>query len=340
MRRRRRILFGLLLLVVVVIFFLGRGSKKHLEPLAEVELGFDPEAMAFVQNHLLTWDGDILRAFDDQGKEVHRADFAMQGLRCTLRKDGAYLYDQDLKKLLVYDGNCKEVDQYPLEGELYDIKGENPILHIKGEGFEQLASLDASRGVQSFFQTENFILSWELDSKGNGVVSELSTSAGGYKTTLYLLGGDGRKIDFPSEVAMGIWSHKHHALVLTEKTLKSVGEEVEEMTVPLPQAAVKTKEGVALFHSGVLTFYDEKLREKKSEILPAHVERLLREDDRLMALGPGDVLWDLGGRHESLLRLGSRMDFVDLSKDRLAAIRDRTLSIWSLADGEETEGAS
>lgn len=334
--------FGLILLLLVAggLLFMGRGAKKHLEPLAEVELGFDPEAMAFVQNRLLTWDGDILRAYDDKGKEVHRADFAMQGLLCTLRKDGAYLYDQDLKKLLVYDGNCKEVGQYPLDGELYDIKGQTPILHIKGEGFEQLATLDASRGVQSFFQTENFILSWEVDAKGEGVVSELSTSAGGYKTTLYLLGGDGRKIDFPSEVAMGIWSQKNRALVLTEKTLKSVGEEVEEISVPLSQAAVKTKEGVALFHSGVLTFYDEKLREKKSEILPAHVERLLGEDNRLIAIGPGDVVWDLGGRHESLLRLGSRMDFVDLSKDRLAAIRDRTLTIWSLADGEGTGGAS
>lgn len=345
--RRWWILAFILLVGVLGLLRLlpGRAPvKKVAREIKHLIWESDLEDAEILGDRVVFWDGDYLVSMDFKGKIREKVDHVRESLTAFFTEEGVFLYDGDLNKLYRYDKEAKlRTVTEPEEG-LYNVSATEGtvVLHIKSDQGEALYQLKGNGDTEEFFRTDNFILSYDVvDPRGKFLVTELSTSAAGYKSTLYVKDGEMKKYDFPSEVIMDAAFTGKDVSFITEKNgYRISGKETIQKEIPIPGAVLFKDEETYLIHSGILSRYDRNWEEdeEKKIVLAANLDRLVENEGYLYGIGKGDIGGQLMTPGEFYLRLGAQMDGTRLKKDHALTFRDHELWLYALVD-EGPKGA-
>lgn len=327
------------ILLFAIILLIGYFLKKNwqwaydLKPAWSKKVSMDVENMAILEGGtLVTWDGDVLNYYDKKGEVKYKVDRTAEGQEAYFGHSKVILYDMDLKKLAVFDEKAKEVVSYSVEGEVFSIDEQNGniLIFTKQDQGEILYMGDSSGGLESIFQTDHFILDFNVVNSKKYAVSELSNEASGYKTVLYWKEGDLKKEEFPNEVAMEIGYYGDSVIMATEKNLFSVNsEEVLETEIPLISDIYLDRSGIYLLHSGFLSKYNKKLERVKHGVVAANVFNLDQMDGSVMAVGNGELLGNIMGPREFQVQLDRNIKLWDIRDGWLLTYGDQELKAYS-----------
>lgn len=329
---RRR---GLLLIIILLIVFFLKSKWQwayEVVPEWQVPLETNIDKIAILNNKTsVTWNGDSLVFYNKKGKVIGEVDRTGEGQEAYFGHDKVMLYDLDLRKVAVFDSQGRELSSYNVEGEVFSVTEQNGniLIHTKSDQGEILYLGDSAGGLEILFETEHFILGYEVENPKKFAISELSNEASGYRTTLYWNDNGLKKEEFLNEVSMFLDFHGKDLLMVTEKMLYLVNsEEVKEVEIPIMSDIVEDKSGIYLLHSGILTKYDDDLKEEKQMVMTANVEDLQKMDSMLVASGKGELIGNLMGLREFHIRLDQKEEFWELKEDRLLSYGENKLSMY------------
>ncbi|MDO5713096.1 MAG: hypothetical protein Q4Q07_01570 [Tissierellia bacterium] len=342
MKKRVFIRLGLLVFVLLLIYYGFRRIKAPVKKTTELKKQItwetDIEKAKIIKDRILFWDGDYLVSLDTDGVVKDKVDHMKENLVPFFTEQYCFLYDSQMNKLYQYDGKATLKNTMDIEGELYNVLEQegNIILHCKREEGEILYALTGKGELDGFFKTEDFILSFDVKNPFDDyVVSELSTSAAGYKSRVYVKKGDLKKYDYPSEVIMAVSKDKD-IYVLTEKTLyRLTGTETIKKEVPLTTAILVHKDKIYLLHSGILSTYNKDLKEEDKKVLAANLDQLMWINGSLYGKGKGDLGGQLLTESEFYAKLGPQMEEMDISGDFVISKREHELFIFKLVNEKE-----
>ncbi|MDO5037573.1 MAG: DUF5711 family protein [Tissierellia bacterium] len=334
-KRRRRFLVLLIIIGVCFIFFKRSMSlPREVQPLWEKTLEGDVEEMGILAgDSLVLWNGNILSFYDKKGQLMVEQDHSLERLKAYFGQEWVYLYDKDLKRIYTYSKKGQPGKTLTVPGDLFALKEQNgrALLHIRQENGEVLYMADSQGALLSLFETEHFILDYEVAADDDFVVAELSNQASGYRTTLFKNDGDFSREEFPMEVAMALGRHKNQVYMLTEKKLYALGEgQIQSVEVPLVSDVLMKEDGIYLLHSGILSKYNFKLDLAKKEVVPANVLKLQDLGQAVYSYGQADMVGNLLGPWEFSVRFPQTADRVLLSKDLLIRCQGRKIYAYGL----------
>lgn len=346
MNKKVLLRLGIVVFVILLIAYGVRTVRRPVKKTAKLKKHINWETeiedARIIGNRILFWDGDYLVSLDTEGTVKEQVDRMKENLTPFFTENYCFLYDEEMNKLYQYDGKGSPGFTSEIEGELYAVKEQNGniILHCKGEEGETLYTLNGRGEPESFFKTDNFILSFDVvDPSNDYMVTELSTSAGGYKSTVYIKDGEMKKYDYPSEVIMAAKKEGQDVYLLTEKTLyRMTDSETLQREVPLATAFLVDDGETYLLHSGILTSYNKDLEEGEKIVLAANLDRLQKDEGYLYGTGKGDIGGQLMTEGEFYTRLGPQMEDTRLSGDHVITRRENELWIYELVNVNEEKG--
>ena len=289
-----------LFLFIIIAASLGIKGKSLLpckaDALFQVKTDQEILNMSILKGGVLaTFDGDRLAFYDRQGRKK-TVDRLGEGQKAFFGESDAMLYDEDVDKVAVFGEDGKEKQSYRIDGTLFNARVQEGtrIFHCRYDDGEKLFVATDGGGLTEVFQTKNYILDYRFDSSKSFVVTELSNAANGYKTTVYREEGKGDRgamasTEFPMEVAMRMVMGKY-PVVVTEKHLYGLDKELITQKTPILSDVTMYKGRLYSLHSGLLSVYDGKLREKKHYLMEANVDRLAVMNEGLFAYGNREIL--------------------------------------------------
>ncbi len=325
-----------LILVFILIFFLLRSATSFpqlVTPLWAMKTETDLDDFALLNHTIVLWNGDVLKFVDRQGKLIGEEDFSSEGLELFVGEDRVYLYDSDLSKVHIFNARGKEEGNFYVTGEVFSIQDQhnNTIVHVKRDGTEELFILEGTESLEPIFQTEHFILNYDIVSRKKFVVAELSMQASGYYTTLYHQSSELEKHEFQSEVSMGVQLIKGDIYMATEKMLYRVSKnELKSTEIPLISDIVMDSKGICLLHSGTLSVYDLNLELKDKIGIPANVHEITKVGKKLYGLGSNDFVGNIGKQNQFVVRFPVKEKFYALDKKRIYAYGNGTVQAYQL----------
>lgn len=305
-------------LAFILIVFRGMNSfPRSVTPQWAMKSETELDDFALLNHTIVLWNGDVLKFVNRKGELIHQEDFSSEGLKLFFGEDRVYLYDSDLNKVHIFSDQGKEEGSFYVTGEVFSIcdQNKNTVVHIKREGVEELFILEGTESLEPIFQTEHFILNYDIVSRKKYVVAELSMQASGYYTTLYRQTSDLEKHEFQSEVSMGTKLLNDDIYMVTEKNLYKVSKnDVKSVEIPLISDMIMDKSGVYLLHSGTLSTYDLNLELKDKAVIPANVHEITMVGKRVYGIGTNDMVGNMGKNSEFIVRLPVKEKFYALDK--------------------------
>lgn len=329
----------LLLLIIIAILF---GIKRFglLPYKAELLYGkkteYEIAKMEILDKGILaTWDGDRLMFIGTNGKTISTVDRTAEGQEVFFGDADAMLYDKDVDKLVVFGPDGKEKASYALDGELFRAEMQNGVrlLHIRYDDGERLFVAEDSGSLSPIFETKNFILDFAVQSRDRFAVSELSDTANGYKTTVFVSEeGDARKMEkteFPMEVSMRLVPYDF-PVVVTEKHLYGIQDELITKSVPILSDVCVYRGNIYTLYSGILGKRDKRLEETKQYLMGANVNRLAPMPQGLFAYGNREILGNVHAEKPYKLRFAENPDTLSLRDGFIAAYGEKSISVYAL----------
>ncbi|MDD7362612.1 MAG: hypothetical protein SPI65_05365 [Peptoniphilus sp.] len=245
---------------------------------------------------LATFDGDRLVFYRGGAKDKKVVDRMGEGQKVFFGEKDAMLYDPNIKKLTVFTPDGRERQSYYVDGELFSAEVQRGvrILHCRYKDGEKLFIASDGGKMTSVFETKNYILDYRFDSAKQFVVTELSNTANGYETTVYVDDGQTdqarmENTEFPMEVAMRIVK-TGYPVVVTEKHIYGIDDELKTQTTSIISDIVAHNGKIYTLHSGILSVYDGALNENKRYVMEANVDRLASMKQGLFAYGNREIL--------------------------------------------------
>ena len=330
----------LLFLIIISVALLGIKGKTLLpykaETLFETKTNQEITAMGILKGGVLaTFDGDRLVFYDKQQRKKV-VDRLGEGQKAFFGESDAMLYDKDVDKVAVFGEDGKEKQSYHLDGDLFNacVQSDTRIFHCRYDDGEKLFVASDGGSLSEVFQTKNYILDYRFDSRKSFVVTELSNAANGYKTTVYRQSGKAdpgamESAEFPMEVAMRIVMGKY-PVVLTDKHLYGLDKELITEKTPILSDVAMYNNRLYSLHSGLLSVYDGKLREKKHYLMEANVDRLAVMKEGLFAYGNREILSRPTSAAPYHIRFDDNQEKLILKDGYVAAYEHKQLAFYRL----------
>lgn len=332
----QRWIFPIIIIIIVAVFLKKNFAlPREIVPRFSIPLETNVDELGLMDNdNIVTWDGDLLMYYNKHGEFIESQDHTSEGLEVFFGKEKVYLFDETLKKVYIYSNSGKEEPAFFVPGEVFNITSQhgNVIVHIKQGRGESLYLLEGGGGLKPIFETEHFILDYDVLSKHKFAVSELSSQASGYKTTVFYKEHEMLKEEFQSEVSMDLAYIEDNLYMVTEKKLyKFNPEELKFVDIPLISDVQMDKSGIHLLHSGVYSKYNLKLEEVHKEVVPGNVNRLDRLfKDKVYGSGQTDIVGNLGLENEFYIRLPLRAEHLILQEDQVILFGEDQLQAYDL----------
>ena len=311
--------------------------KNHVKTtklLWKKEINGEIQEAKAMDQAVAVWDGDYLYLYDLKGQLLQEVDRSREHLKAQIAQSHIYLYRPGDKMLEILDKNGKTETIVNLKEDLFQVQEEDgqTIIHCKADNHEALY-LVKGKTTEQIFQTDNFILQFDVHSKDDFAVSELSTSASGYKTRVYRKDSAMDKFDFPSEVGMGLYKGKKVTYLMTEKQLvKIYKDQVTHVDIPLASGVVFREKEVHILHSGIITSYNKNLEEKGKHILSMNAKDFFDNQGSLYATAEGEVAGNLTDKTVFYKPLGKELDSTQVYKDILVSYQDQNLWVHKLVN--------
>lgn len=332
-RRRSLLVLVLALGLGLSLYFFKPGTSKKI-----AKLQFHKEVKEDIVNagplgqNVVLWDGDFLSIYDQEGKRKARVDRSRENLKLFIGRDQVYFYRPGDQNLEILDKNGRNEVDLTLEEGIFQVQEEEgqTLVHCKGENYETLYLVQGKDLVQ-IFKTDNFILHFHVLGPEDFAVSELSTSAAGYKTRLYIKNQKMESMDFPNQVSIGLFKDKDRVYLATEQKLIAVKDgESQEVDIPLASGLVYKKGKIYLLHSGIISSYNKKLEEEKKDILSMNAEDFFDNEGSLYATAGGEVAGNLTTKGAFYQALGKEMDKTKVQGDLVVSYQNRQIWVHKL----------
>ncbi|EGS31578.1 hypothetical protein HMPREF9130_0165 [Peptoniphilus sp. oral taxon 375 str. F0436] len=335
MKKWTKVIILLLVLGGILAYLLWpKDHAKTTKLLWKKEINGEIQEARAMDQTIAVWDGDYLYLYDLKGQLLKKLDRSRENLKAQIGQSHIYLYRPGDKMLEILDKNGKTETIVTLKEDLFQVKEEDgqTIIHCKADNHEVLY-LVKGKATDQIFKTDNFILQFDVHDKDNFAVSELSTSASGYKTRVYRKDSEMDKFDFPSEVGMGLYKGKKVTYLMTEKQLVKIHkDQISHIDIPLPSGVVFREKEVHILHSGIISSYNKKLEEKGKNILSMNAKDFFDNQGSLYATAEGEVAGNLTDKEVFYQPLGKEMDATHVYKDLVVSYQDQNLWVHQLVN--------
>lgn len=335
-KNSRLLLLILLVIVIIITVFSINNEKKEKElvKINSIELPY-VEEMQVNSRGIVLWDGDYLYYYNKKGEFDKKIDKSSENLKIFFVKDEALLYDSDLNKVYEYSAKGDLVKEIKSNFEIYNITENNGnlIFHLKSPEGEKLAAVTPSGDLEIFYETQNFILTYDVDSPGvNFILTELSTSAMGYNTTLYISDNkEIKKMDYQGEVALHCKLEGKNIFLLTEKSYYRITrDDVIQKEIPLISDVHIDKRNIYLLHSGIFSKYDLDLNEISKNIVAANVNKITEIGKEIFLYGQSDIAGNIGTDNEFYLRMDTRAEKIAIRDTNIITMKRDGIDIYKI----------
>ena len=335
MKRWMKLLVGLLILGGILILILGaKPREKTTKLLWKKDINGEIQDLGAMDQTIVVWDGDYLYFYDKKGQLKKKLDRSRENLKVEIGKDHIYLYRPGDNTLEILDKTGKSENVIALKEDFFQVQeeGGQSCIHCKSNTYEVLY-LVKGKSVEEIFKTDNHILHFAVHGEDDFAVSELTTSASGYKTRVYRKDKEMTKFDFPSEVSMGIKKKKKNIYLMTEKRLIKIDkEEVDSQDISLPSGVVFRDKDIYILHSGIITRYNSKLEKKDKGVLAMNAKDFFDNQGSLYATSEGEVAGNLMTKGAFYQPLGKEMDGTRVVGDVVVSYQDQSLWVYHLVN--------
>lgn len=337
MNKRMRRLLLFLCIIIALAFGIKKLSIISYRPVSVFteKTKHDITNMSILKGgKLATFDGDALVFYRGSDKKI--VDRMGEGQKAFFGEDDAMLYDESIKKLTVFSPEGKERQSYYLEGELFhaDVQNGVRLFHCRYDDGEKLFIASDSGSLNSVFETKNYILDFQFKDEKHFTITELSNTANGYKTTVYIENGKRDKArmentEFPMEVAMRIVDGRYPVIV-TEKHLYGLDKELISETTPILSDIIYHRNKLYTLHSGILSRHGKDLKEIERHVMEGNVDRLATVGEELFAYGNRELLGRVNSEHPYHIRFGDTQEKVELKDGYIATYGHKTIALYRL----------
>ena len=337
---------GLIAIIVIsalIFIFINRGRLNHNKEIKkELTIGITDSAKDFhiSSQSTMLWDDKTLYFCDKSGEPFKKITRKEENLTVFFTNNYAFIYDPDIKKLYEYSELGEHLNTIKVPAEVFNVEYQNKniIIHAKRNGTEYLYNLKTDGSLNEAYKTDNYILTYDIEEpKKNYAVTEITTSANGYKNILtYAIDGEKKTKEALSEVGLFVCSNKKSTTLITDKNIYKFTKD-ENITKKVPNISDVISDGnnLYLLHSGIISKYNKNLEETEKYILAANVEKIIKVSNSLYAYGKNDIGGEIGTRNEFYTRLGSSVEKVEINGLTIAALKEGRVSIYKVVNSRD-----
>ncbi|CDZ75451.1 hypothetical protein ING2D1G_1313 [Peptoniphilus sp. ING2-D1G] len=332
------------LIILTVIFInrskiLGRRDIVFDKTVADIEFA---ENFYISTNAIIIFDGDTLYFCDKNGNIAKNIKFTAENLKTYYANNYVFLYDKDLNKIYQYRDTGELINNIKIKEELYNIKYLNReiVLHLKSEGKEMLKILKQDGSLSDLYETNNFILTYDLYKTDKFSVGEILNDATGYKSLLVLIDGQNRDYkEISAEVCLFVSRKKDATIMATDKHLYLYeGEKQYRTEIPNISDILVADRNIYLLHSNIISKYNMKLEQVDKLILSANVSNLTMVSNSLYAYGESNIGGELGTKSQFYTRLGTKVDRIEISGVTIGALKEGKINLYKIINGRNFIG--
>lgn len=337
---QKKLIYIALAIFILIFVILNRGRINHnREIIKEGVLNETDNAADFhiSSQSIMVWDNKTLYFYRKDGELFKKVTKKEDDMSVFFANNYAFIYDKDLKKLYEYSELGEHLNTIKFPVDVFNIKYQNKniIIHGKTNDGEILYKLKTDGSFEEIYKTSNFILAYDIeDTSKDYIVTEITTSANGYKNTIVgLLNGEKIYKDFQSEVGLSVNISKGAIILVTDKNLYRINNE-ESIHKDIPNISDVLVEGnkTILLHSGIISVFNKKLEEKHKYIIAANVDKLAKVSSSIYVYGKNDIGGEIGTKNEFYTRLGTSVDKIEINGLTIGALKDNKVTIYKIVN--------
>ncbi len=337
MNKRMRRLLLFLCIIIALAFGIKKLSIISYRPVSvfSEKTKHDIKDIAILnEGTLATFDGDSLVFYNGSDKKI--VDRMGEGQKAFFGEEDGMLYDESIKKLTVFGTDGKERQSYYLEGELFraDVQNGVRLFHCRFDDGEKLFIASNNGSLTSVFETKNYILDFKVKDDRHFTVTELSNTANGYMTTVYVEDGKRDKArmentELPMEVAMRI-AEGSYPVIVTEKHLYGLDKELITETTPIISDIIFHRNKLYTLHSGILSRHSKDLKEIERHVMEGNVDHLASVGEELFAYGNRELLGRVNSEHPYHIRFSDTQEKVEVKYGYIATYGHKRIALYRL----------
>ncbi len=340
---KKKILIALAAIFIVFFVVINRGRISHNREIEKEKVISIENVQDFhlTSKSILLWDNQTLYFCDKSGELLKKINKKEEDLEIFFTNNYAFIYDRDLRKLYEYSELGEHLNTIKVPADVYNIKYQNKniIIHGKEKGTEYLYTLKVDGSLEEAYKSDNYIFDFDiLEPKKNYAISEITTSATGYKSIFtYVLNGNKSSKDYMSEVGLYVNVKPSSAILITDKNLyRSTKEETIHKEIPNISDAIVDKNNLYLIHSGIISRYNKNLDEKEKYILAASGEKITKVSNSIYVYGKNDIGGEIGSKNEFYTRIGSSIEKVEINGLTIGALKEGRVTIYKVINSRGT----
>lgn len=301
------ILISILLLFTVINKLVVDAIQKPVKLVESASIWQDVELenSKITDNSIVTWDNNSLKIYNFQGELIEEilGNGYYNNIYYFDKEIG--VLDKQLNVLYLYDSSGNLNNKIQLSGSVYSIwkKQNNFFVHRKDElsskRLETITKLEASGKESPLYETERFIINFELEAN-NLFVSEITAENYSYKSVLNIINkGSNQIFDFANETVLDIKKYGKDLIAITNKNIYKIKNNEKE------KVELKNFKSYLFEDNKILVLYDNKLVEFNSNLAVVNSydinisnSGLFKHDGGYFVWGPTDLAGYVGQQRE------------------------------------------
>lgn len=344
--------YGILGVVVLIAFILiingisKKGSSKQetlvLASSVSTVTG-EVSSVNFDENGLALWDRHQLSFYNPEGEEVRHIENPQLG-RVFFGNHYIYAVNHMTQDLTLMDQTGEGAGYISGEGfNLFHIEPRNgyDLVHQKGNGIERLSMVTEDQALAPLFETQEFILTYDLEKPENYVVASMITKGNGYRSRItWMTKGTERVYDFNNEVIIKLDIRDNDIYAVTNENLYWIrNEEEEKVEISLFKNMIIDGKQIWVLHGDVLEGFNRQLTSQRKIVTPIEASDLTRKDNMNIVHNSHEVVGYYPNREEMNLYYKADLPIVDVQsyENHVALIYRDHVDVMEIVPAEELE---